>query len=237
MSRKRTFLIGVVLWAPLLLSASALAHGIWLDGNKRHFNVLYGEGNQTESYSPSNVKSVKAIDKYGNEILTRVRTRKDGVKISTDKRPALVTVNFDNGYWVKVGGKWINKSKREMANYTTAEHSIKFTKALFDWSFETSKAVGLALEILPLENPFTIIIGGMLPLKIIYNGQPKCGVEVEFNFNENELHKTNKHGIVLMPVTRRGWQYVEASINNPIRNDPYIDRLYYTSTLTFEIKR
>jgi len=91
------------------------------------------------------------------------------------------------------------------------------------------------LDIIPLENPFELKTGVLLPIRVLYQGKPISGVDVEGG-DHQKMSITDKEGGAKIPLTK-GHQLLSVSVKEPLKNDPDADYLSITSTLTFEVTK
>lgn len=70
----------------------------------------------------------------------------------------LISVFFDNKYWVKTSEGWKNIGKQEAIKngfqVLESGRSYKFAKYLNVWNEKFSKPLGTEIEVIPLNNPF-----------------------------------------------------------------------------------
>ncbi len=88
------------------------------------------------------------------------------------------------------------------------EYYTRYSKALIAVGSGTGqdRIYGLETEIVALKNPYTDDLSQGFPVKVLYQGAPRAGVQVEY-FDKPAvgevvvtLHRTNAEGIALLPV-------------------------------------
>ncbi|MBF2001650.1 MAG: DUF4198 domain-containing protein [Synechococcales cyanobacterium C42_A2020_086] len=218
-----------------LIAQPLLAHSIWLQSDGGELAIMYGHKAETEAYEPTKVETVQAYDLQGNPIEVQLDREAERVAVMPNPEAALITVTFDNGFWVETNGEWQNVSKREVSEYTASSHPLKYTKALYRWSPAMAEPVGLPLEIVPMSNPFELQLGDDLQVQVLYDGQPAADVDVVYAFAEESPVKTDANGMVTLTLSEPGLQHIEASVRLPVENNPDTDQIYHSTTLTFEL--
>ena len=219
----------------LLFVPPALAHSIWLEEEGKDLTIKYGHvEKEFEGYDPEKVETVTAYDQQRNSITTNLIAQDEKMILAMEKTPSLVAVTFDNGYWVETEEGWQNTSKQEVDSYINSSHTYKYTKALYNWSSAFTQSVGLTLEIVPLNNPFTLSAGEDLRVQVLYEKDPVSGLKLTYNGSEGEMIETNDNGIATIPVKESGLHYLEANYRYTVENNPKADEIAHSSTLTFE---
>ncbi|SFM72324.1 DUF4198 domain-containing protein [Thermodesulforhabdus norvegica] len=221
----------------LLGLAQVSAHDAWFEPNDGKFVILYGHGEELESYDISKIKEVKAHDGQGNGTVLDVKKREDGkAVVAPPDNTVMLTMVFDNGFWVKTEEGWKNVSKRNVGSYLESCHSMKFAKHIIDWSPVLTNAVGLKMEIVPLKNPMSLKTGEVLQVKVLLDGKPVEGVTVATGGGHKSGMTTNNAGIVDVLIEKPGFQFISASYRVPLRNNPDADELLLSSNLTFYVE-
>lgn len=212
------------------------AHDAWLERSGEKFVVVYGHLENREEYQVSKVKEVKAFDMVGKGKSLVVKEEDGKAFLSPPKDTMMITMVFDNGFWVKRSDGWKNISKREAKDYLESSHSIKFSKHLIGWSPAFMKPVGLRMEIVPLKDPFALKTGDALPIKVLFEGKPLTGAVISTNGMHNVEMKTNHKGVVEVPITQAGFQLISASYKIPMKDNLDADVLSLSANLTFSVK-
>ncbi|MGJ3245826.1 MAG: DUF4198 domain-containing protein [Elainellaceae cyanobacterium] len=233
---KKSWLLGLAALS-LLAAQPVIAHSIWLSQEGSDLSIVYGgHGGETEGYEPSKVQDVTAFDLDGNPVDVELITNEDSVDVDPSDEVALVAVTFDNGFWVETSDGWQNVSKREVEDYISSSHPLKYTKALYGWSEAIAQPVGLPLEIVPMTNPFELEAGDELAIQVLLDGEPASDIEVIYGFAEDAPIMTDESGMAMIPLAESGLQHLEASIRLPVEDNPDTDQIYHSSTLTFEVE-
>jgi uncharacterized GH25 family protein len=76
------------------------------------------------------------------------------------------------------------------------------------------ESTGMALELVPEDDPMALALGKDLRLRVVRNGQPLAGFPVGFvasGEQKDVLKKTDREGRVAFPLLRKGWILVRAT--------------------------
>jgi cobalt/nickel transport system permease protein len=234
----RTKKLGLLLLPGLFffLPLKALAHDFYIEKKGNELLLVFGHGAKREEFDLNKVKQVRAFDSNGKEISAEKEKRSSGLLLRTERSPSLLFAEIDNGYWSKTIYGWKNLPKRKASRVVESNRSLFYSKALLSWSEAAAKPlVDAVLDILPLENPFELRTGSLLPIRVICRGKPVSGVDVETG-DHQKMATTDKEGEAKILLTK-GYQLFSVSIKEPLKNDPDADYLSITSTLTFEVTR
>lgn len=226
----------VVLGLLLAMVGQAMAHDVWFVQRDGVFVLAYGHGSETEKYDVKKVKEVKAYSPSGEPIAVQV-SEGDGevvVKLpDASKGLGVLTVFFDNGFWVKTPEGWKNVSKKEYGKpVEDSSRPLKFSKMVAVWSDFALKPVGLEFEVVPLGRPSK---DGSLEVQVLYGGKPVEGASVEVNFDESKAVKTDAQGKAVVSGFKEGFNAVIASFKVPLEDKSEADKLSLSSTLTFNL--
>jgi ABC-type Co2+ transport system, periplasmic component len=221
----------------LLLVSPTLAHSIWLEKEEEEeLTIKYGHvEKEFEGYDPNKVKTVTAFAQSGDQMSVEMIPQGEKMILETEASPSLVAVTFDNGYWVETADGWQNISKQEVDSYISSSHTYKYTKALYQWSSSFIQPVDLTLEIVPLNNPFTLSSGEELKLKVLYEKEPLSQVKLTYNGAEGNVIETDKNGIASISLSDSKLHYIEVNHRYSVENNPKADEIAHSSTLTFEL--
>jgi ABC-type Co2+ transport system permease subunit/uncharacterized GH25 family protein len=213
-----------------------LAHDFWIEKKGSEFAIVFGHGTQRLEFDSSKVKAVKAFDLQGKEIGVSKERKGTSILLKTEESPFLFLVDIDDGYWSKTIYGWKNLPKRKASRVVESIRSFYTSKALLSWGEAAQKPLTDAkLEILPLENPFELKGGNVLPVRVLYQGKPISGLEIEAG-DHQKIATTDKEGIARLKLSK-GHQVLSVTYKEPIKNDPDADSLSITSTLTFEVTK
>ena len=244
------------------LAGIAQAHDVWitflpsLDGGFRAV-INHGHPGDRKAPDPDKLFELSVIGPDGRER----QVRPEGIPQMLEGIPVLVTplldtkgetgtwlvaARYDNGYWVKTDYGHRNTSKLEFPAATESLHSVKFAKALIFSRRPTSSAsgriIGHRLEIVPLDDPFAVSIGGRLQVRVMFEGRPLAGMGVEVSDGstlkkETEIARyfTNREGVAEIPIVRPGLQLL---VVDYFAASPYpglAEKDLLVATLSFDI--
>ena len=127
----------------------------------------------------------------------------------------LLAAQYDNGYWVETLQGFRNTSRRQLPNAKASLYSMKFTKALVQISTGKSDLyharVGHRLELVPLNDPYSVKPDEAMKISVYFKGKPLVGAKVESTdgltpMDEQEIprYQTDARGIAIIPITRSG---------------------------------
>lgn len=215
----------------LTLAGPAAAHDAWFEAAGGGFVIRYGH-EKAESYDPAKVKSLAAYAADGASLTVERRpAEKDGLVFSVKGKPALLALHFDNGFWSKTAEGTKNLPKTDAPGATGSVYSLKYGKAILEWSAFVTKPLGQRLEIVPLmaNPPHT---GERLAVRVLWEGKPLPGVKI--GKGEYELSATTDvDGKAALPV-EHGLQSIWVGRRAPLADDPRADTLSVSALLRFE---
>lgn len=219
-----------------LLAGASFAHDVWFVPKGNTFLLVYGHGNELEKYDIKKVREVKGFDLKGEPVKVKVIEGDGEVSVildDTSKELCMLTVFFDNGYWVKTLEGWKNMSKVEYGKpVEDSSRPLKYTKLILKWSEASFKPIGLDFEVVPLNQPAK---DRDLNLQVLYKGKPMADVTVEIQ-GLDKTFKTDAEGKVTVTGLKEGFNLIVASARIPLEDKTYADKLSLSSTLTFELK-
>jgi len=216
----------------LLLASPCLAHDFWVEKAGTTLKVVYGHGSQRLPYDPSSIKEVRAFDAQGKEIQVGVEKKKDSALLVPKEAASVITMMVDDGCWVKTIMGLKKGSKRDTKKAIDFYQALDCSKAILAWGEATGKPLGLKLEIVPLQNVFEVKVGQKLPVKVLLDGKPLPNVEVE-SIEHKKTAKTDAKGIAEVPLSAEGLKVITARHRMPLKDNPDVDALKLTASLTF----
>ena len=110
---KRILCAAVIL---LLAAPPAFSNDGWIEKSDGKLMVYYGRGDRHDPYEPQKVKDPNAYDCDGAAIPVDIIKHKENASLAPKGDAAILTVLFDNGYWVQTTEEkdaWKNIPKRE----------------------------------------------------------------------------------------------------------------------------
>jgi nickel transport protein len=255
-----TLLLLAAAWSLVLLAPPAQAHDIVLVPQAGGLTVRYGHPHDWQPVDPEKLLELQVLGPAGAVIDRHDALSRKGLDMllapAALAGPALVAARYDNGLWVELpaaaDGKpqWRNTSRFMTPQARAVTLSVKFAKALAAGAADDTlfnRRVGHLLELVPQKNPLALKAGDMLPVLVLFDGQPLAGAAIE---NSNLVDKlaedkiprwrTDASGIAQVPLRGRGVntlavdleRVVDASLPGSERAAP-ANRLLIVATYTF----
>lgn len=218
----------------ICLALSLLAHDAWVEPTEGPvYRILYGH-KIPEPYKPVKVTSIKVFDSDKRLLKFSKMETKDGMSIKTNGNVVMFALEFDNGYWVTVGGETKNVRKSKMPEGTNPSHPLKFSKTIKSWQSWMKKPLGQRIEFVPVAFSGAPKAGDQLKLQLLLDGKPLGGQMVENNSNE-QGPKTDENGYVMVTILKGVNRFAtDYDIKQP--NVPDAQRLSLTAALVFVAK-
>lgn len=240
-----TMMRSIVLALLLALAATqfSVAHDVWLEPEQDGLTLRYGHGDKLDRYTPEQVRDIKAMDCGGQSVAVKKESREGRALIAfTDIKPALVGLFFDEGTFVKTTDGWKPMTKREAQGKFDVVDSVKgrfYTKSILASCAEFSRPLEMVCEMIPEKNPTELKQGDQLPLRVLMNGKPLEGAEINYRdiaYGSPQSPKTDKDGRAGIPIGTPGLHIVGAWIKEPLKDDPDADRLFVYTGLSWVSK-
>ena len=225
--------------AAAFFALNSLAHDAWVDPlGGPVYKILYGH-KIPEPYPVGKVTSLKVLDAREKPMKFVRTAAKDGLAITPTGQPALFALEFDNGYWVKVGNEKEPRNVRKSALPAgtaggQSSHPLKFSKTLLRWAPWMARPLGQRIEFVPVAATALPAAGSALKLRLLLNGRPLAGQMVENNSNE-QGPKTDANGEVTVAV-RKGINRFATDHDIMQATEPDAQRLSLTAALVFGAK-
>lgn len=229
----------IVITMCLFMYSSVSAHDFWIEKKDGKLFIVSGHDDKWDVYDPARVKEVKAFDSKGNILKADVVKQKGIAYVEPKENIAMISVVFDNYFWVKTTDGWKNITKREAQKQgfqiLESGQSFKYAKYLSKWSDSFSKPVGTKIEIVPQKNPLVLKSGDKLPIKALLDGKILENAPLFLHGSHDEIAKTNKEGIANVEV-KKGQNIVSTTTREPLVDNPDADQLYLRASISFEVK-
>jgi uncharacterized GH25 family protein len=213
-----------------LAHTEARAHDVWLTTERDasgSASVLVHHGHPGDRKTPDVDKlfELTAYDVGGGAVSLLpgvVSAVHGGVPVLVTERFSesgiiILAARYDNGYWVNTPFGHRNTSRLQIPDGADSLSSMKYAKALLGVHSAASNPyttiVGHRLELVPLDDPFTLKPGASLSVKVYFEGEPLRGASVERGdgvtpMEENEIPRftTDERGIAVIPLAGTGPQ-------------------------------
>jgi hypothetical protein len=124
------------------------------------------------------------------------------------------------------------------------EQYSKYVKAYLEVERASSATydapLGLEIEIIPLENPYSIAPGGILPVQVLFRGEPLSQLTLHAGFDgqsEESIHVlTDQEGKSQIPISKPGRWYIRGIHLFQVDQADHSYESYW-ATLTFQVNR
>lgn len=231
-------------FALLLASSPAFAHSVWLEPNKEGKLVIENgdAGQPSDPYDPARITKAYAVDKDGKAMEAHVVPADKSASVHAAPTAAIVAALFDNKYWAKgQDGKWNNGPKGTVTNPTIAGPSYKYPKAILLQTAGYAKPLGLDLEIVPLNDPFSLKPGDKLTVQVLLQGKPLAGADVvEDLYIHHDAKpkkvKTDAEGKAVLTIAKRPRAGIEVSYFAK-QDGSAVEGTFYNASLGFPVKQ
>jgi nickel transport protein len=209
--------------AILVTTGIASAHDVWLtlsgEAASRRVIVNYGHPDDRPPTMPDKILDLVAIAPDGvSSLLSGLAPAQDHGAPVVESRPfadsgnLMLAARYDNGFWIKTtDGHYRNATRRLVPDAAESLWSSKFAKALTGPDAPWQKILGHDLEMVPLSDPDKVKPGEILRLKVLFQGKPLSGVDVERGDGvtavpEKDIPRfvTNAEGIAAIPIVKAG---------------------------------
>jgi uncharacterized GH25 family protein len=233
---------------------AVFAHDIWLTTDKHGdayiAAVAYGDTDAREMPDLRKIVTLELVSAGKRVNLRRPleaqqRLGKPVFETKAFAAPAgsLLAVTYDNGFWVANPDDKIesNSTKLLVPNGTGSWWVPKFGKDLLGPG-AYQQVIHTLLEVIPLEDPFQVPMGGKLPVRIEHEGKPLAGVEVDYGDGVTPIPdaqmpkvKTGSDGMAEIPLTRKGPYLLTVEYEGPGTRPDLADKDDMYASLTFDL--
>jgi uncharacterized GH25 family protein len=160
----------------------------------------------------------------------------------------LAVVKQQGGFYSKTPDGGVTKNKKEAPGAVECRFSEKHSKAIFtvggSGGNSYAKELGLPMEIIPLQDPTTVKVGGGLEVKVIFDGKPApytvvFGTYAGFSDIPGTFAyttSTNKDGIATIKLIKSGTWLLLAKREQSYKDPSVCDKQAYAGSLTFRSK-
>ena len=222
-----------------------LREGVALKGNSlpyitewfSDFSITDSKGKHPVKSELGNDPAATIIPSSGTTLLGYHSTR-DFVSLAADK--------FTK-YLEQEGMEYIlpQRKTRDEENKDAKEYYVRCAKTLLQNGPIVDSEVyhtklGYTLELMPETNPNALKVGEILPLQLLYLGNPIKGVRIRAftkdNPNATMDNRTDSEGRVKLALPRKGIWLIKAVHMVPIERDPKARWESFWASLLFELK-
>ncbi len=200
--------------------------GLDPDGKKFGPGTPYVDGNWlTLDFQP---------EKYGNYWIALA---------SHPRKIALSGADFNN-YLEHDGIPGVLEQRKEggILDRDEVEEYSKYVKIYLQSGQKRSRnhrqPLGLKIEIVPLKNPYGLLAGDSLPVRVLYGGRPLAGLDLHAGCDapnsEASDHVTGSGGKAVIPLSTSGRWYIRCIHLQQVDKEDHSYESYW-ATLTFEV--
>lgn len=226
-----------------LLTASyfnvASAHGVWVGERLDQKQLVLGEGPGDNAYKPSCVQSVQGYTATFQKTPVKVMSEKNHVVLAPSSDAAVISVNFDYGYWTKgKDGKIHNAPIHQVPGADKGTHAIKYNVTYLHSVKEVQAVPDIPLQIIPQVDPTTLHKGDTLPIRVIKDGKPLVNADIipDVINDLTKIIKTDANGQATVTVANDGLNVIGVEIAFPItEKNTMATQNKYFSSLTFTL--
>lgn len=227
--------LAVALAVAALANLPAQAHDAWSETRGAGYVVVFGHDGKLEDYVPAKVKALAAVDAGGAPLRIVQASAPGGVTFTVAGKPALVTLDYDNGFWTKTTEGQKNLPKNEVVGALGASHAVKFGKTVYAWGPAATTAHGQELELVPL-SARAPVAGKPMEVRVMWQGKPLAGATITRVIGGPEVSvRSDASGKAALPVVA-GKQVLSVSHKQDLRDDPRADVLSASANLVFVVQ-
>jgi uncharacterized GH25 family protein len=245
----RSFLL---CWAASVLSLGASAHDLWIvatsEGPLLRAEMNFGDPGKRDPLILQRLLDLNLVTATGTVLMREgnLEPRQMGERpvllsepFMAPATPAVLTARYDNGYWVKTPGGMRNTSKRLYPAATESLWSTKMAKTLLGPGAYHIVA-GHDLELMALDDPFTLKAGQPLRVSVLLHGMPLTNAEVRVEDGTTLVPDKDvvvvhagADGIASIPIERRGTYVLAVEYRTEGRDPELAASDLYDATLAF----
>ena len=228
------------------------AHDLWLtsapSGAQLVATIFFGETNRRDLPVVQRFANVDVIDDKGTVSLrsgTFTEQKANNSLLTSPFDPpgagAVLAASYDNGYWLSTPEGSRNVSRRLIPQGSNTRWVAKFAKTLMGPGAYT-RVLGQELELVALQDPFTLPGGKSLQLRVLLRGKPVSDAKVRIldgvtvmDPKDARSVPTDASGVASVPLDRRGLYVLAVEYITPAVSPGLADRDEFNSTLAFTL--
>lgn len=218
---------------------TASAHGVWIGERLDQKQLILGEGPGDNAYKPSSVQSMQGYTDTFQKTAVKFIDEKNHVTVIPSKDTAVISVNFDYGYWTKDStGTVQNAPMNQVPGATKGTHAIKYNVTYLHSVKEVKPVPDIPLQIIPQVDPTTLHKGDTLPILVMKDGKPLVNADVipDVINDLTKIIKTDGDGRATLTVANDGLNVIGVEIAFPItEKNTLATQNKYFSSLTFTL--
>lgn len=208
-------------------------HYLWIYPEGENYVIARGIfPDRLDPYPSSAVGFIRAFDREDAEMDTERVDAHDRVMFRAQRPVSLAAVTCDWGGRVNTtqGKKLMTRKDAEQQGFKVLQAflSTQTSKTALADGASVCRPLGLVLELVPLQSPFTLAPGEPLEIALMFNGAPLADTIV--STAEEVQAKTDGKGIARIAVSKAQWQVLMAKHIVPAPADTDIN---YHQFMTF----
>lgn len=215
------------------------AHGVWITERLDQKQLVLGEGPGDNAYNPNSVKTIQGYTADLQKTSVKIVDQKNHVVVQPTDETAVISVDFDYGYWTKgADGKIHNEPMNKVNGAVKGTHALKYNVTYLHSVKQIKPIPNIPLQIVPKIDPTTLHKGDDLPIYVLKNGKPLANVEIIPDVINDLTHmiKTDDQGQTVIKVPNNGVNVIGIEIAFPItEKNTLATQNKYFSSLTFTI--
>jgi nickel transport protein len=245
----KTWLLGVTIAG---FAGNLPAHDLWLtsapSGPQLVATIFFGETNRRDLPIVQRLAYVDVVGDKGrnslrNGTLTEQKTNNSLLTAPFDPpgANAVLAASYDNGYWLSTPDGSRNVSRRLIPQGNNARWVAKFAKTLMGPGAYT-RVLGQELELVALEDPFTLTAGKLLRVRVQLRDKPVTDAKVRIldgvtvmDPKDAKSVPTDASGVAQVPLDRRGLYVLAVEYIAPEISPGLVDHDEFNSTLVFTL--
>lgn len=215
------------------------AHHLWVETVDDGYAVRRGFlPDDVHNYNPAFATDIRMLDSNARKMTFQRIDGPQGVILKTEEKPEVVIVTCKWGDRVNTPeGKKFMSREGALAKGIHVESSFtstQFSKTYFPPYKTWTRATGLPLEILPLEEFHHQKDNDLLTVKILFQNTALSDSMVRLRPGDVNI-RTNKHGIAQIPISGKGPYTIIALHTVSADAHPDIDYRQFMSFIMFDL--
>jgi uncharacterized GH25 family protein len=239
-------------WIGWVLPLGASAHDLWIvatsEGQQLRAEMNFGDPGRRDPLIVQRLLDLNLVTATSTVLMREgnLEARQVGERpvllsepFPPPATPAVLAARYDNGYWVKTPGGMRNTSKRLYPGATESLWSTKMAKTLIGPG-ANHIVVGHDLELMALDDPFTLRPGQPLRVSVLLHGMPLTNAEVRVEDGTSlvadkdvSVYRSGADGIASVPIERRGTYVLAVEYRAEGRDPELAASDQYDATLAF----
>lgn len=225
----------------LTISTMVFAHDAWVQQtSKERATIFWGHlDKELKTLELAKIQKVVAFDKNGKKSEIKAEVKEENTTLTIGAKTVMTLLETAPSYKVVTpDGTKYGVGKRAAVGVLSSAKGIKYSKAIFTWSENISKPVGVPLEIVVMKNPFKMAIGEKLSVQTFKNSKPIGNLKliVDGEHDENKIITTDSNGKADIVITKKGLKLIATKNESPLMGDPDADTLSESANIAFVIK-